>query len=157
MATSSSPTLPLATKQPAPRERRFRRKASLALALVLLTSNSGVAAYLSWGDRESVASLSISYAILVLLFVSHLGGGCSEGARRRMRAAVCCLSSSLALLLGYKLLRVPPLPPTPVLLVAVAGSTALGVGGFLSFLIHRRSWYKPPRLEVIVPTTREVP
>ncbi|KAL6628919.1 hypothetical protein ACP70R_028684 [Stipagrostis hirtigluma subsp. patula] len=142
-ADPSSSSAKLQSTREQQREELRRKVLIFILALALLTFNSSQAIYLSWDDAPTVASVAVSYLALVLLFALRLGGhdgGRSIEGGRCLKAAIWCITLVLALLLAYMVARVTPLPKSLPLLVAVAGATALGVGGCCAFLLHRRSW-----------------
>ncbi|RLN08626.1 uncharacterized protein C2845_PM11G01380 [Panicum miliaceum] len=136
---------------------QLRKAVTSGLALILLSFNSGLAMYLSRDDVQSVACVAVSYLLLVLLVALHLG--CGEGTRRGgrlLKAAVSCLTLLLMVLLAYKATTSFAPPSTPVMVVAVAGAAALGLGGGCPFLLHRCSWSKKPR-QVMLPLAQELP
>ncbi|CAO1943855.1 unnamed protein product [Urochloa humidicola] len=134
------------------------RKGCAAVALMVLTFNSGLAAYLLWGDALCVASVGLTYLVMVLLLARHFG--CWEpethgGIFRRLDAIISFLSLSVAALLASRVVRTAAPPSASALLVAAAGATALGLGGGCSYLLHRRNCSKQQHQQMILPLMQE--
>ncbi|CAN6230852.1 unnamed protein product, partial [Urochloa humidicola] len=129
-----------------------------AVALMVLTFNCGLAAYLLWGEAVCVASVGLTYLVMVLLLGRHLGC-CEPGTHgrifRRLDAIIFFLSLSVAALLVSRAARTAAPPSASALLVAAAGATALGLGGYCSYLLHRRSSSKKHRQQMILPLVQE--
>lgn len=119
-----------------------------ALAVTLLTFNSGLAIYQSLADTGFVAFAAVSYLDLVLLFAwrfmcceePQLDGSTSGRKGRLLKATIWSLTLVLVLMLVHRVLRVAALPSS-VLLMAGAGAGATALGGFCGFLLHRDTWY----------------
>jgi len=110
---------------------------------VLLTVNSGLVMYISWGDLVSVASVGVTYVAVGLLLGRRFG--CweprTDGGRRWLGFVICFLFLSLGVLQVSRLARTAASSTSAPMIVAAAGATALGVGGCCAYLLHRRSWY----------------
>ncbi|CAL4889147.1 unnamed protein product [Urochloa decumbens] len=128
-----------------------------SVAFVVLTINSGLAAYLLWGVAESVASVGVIYVVIVFLLARHFGcwePGTHGGSLRWLQELILFLFLLDAALLASRVAQTAALSAS-ALLVAAAGATALGVGGCFAYLLHRRSWSKQQRQKIILPLVQE--
>jgi hypothetical protein len=124
------------------REEELRK--GLLVFFLLLTVNSGLVMYISWGDLVSVASVGVTYVAVGLLLGRRFGcwEPTTDGGRRWLGSVICFLFLSLGVLQVSRLARTAASSTTSApMLVAAAGATALGVAGCCSYLLHRRSWY----------------
>ncbi|CAN6237560.1 unnamed protein product [Urochloa humidicola] len=129
-----------------------------AVVLMVLTFNSGLSAHLLWGDAECVASVGLTYLVMVLLLARHFGywePRTDGGSFRWLDALILLLSLSDAALLASRVARRTAAPSASVLLVAAAGATVLGLGTCCSHMLHQRSCYKQQRQQMILPLVLE--
>ena len=111
------------------------------LGLGVLTCNSALAIYSSWGeDAASVTFVLVADAALALLFLClrelERGGGGGGQARRgrgRTKAAVWALSTLLTAMFAA---RVAPLMPSPVGAMVWAAAVATAAGGFWAIFLN---------------------
>uniref|UniRef100_A0A0A9CD29 Uncharacterized protein n=1 Tax=Arundo donax TaxID=35708 RepID=A0A0A9CD29_ARUDO len=101
------------------------------LGLGVLTCNSALAVYQSYGDPGSVAFVAGAYAAIVLLFylLRKLESADREG-RRKILAAVWGLTTLFTAMFAS---RVAPLMPQFVAVQVWIMAAATAVGGFLAF------------------------
>jgi len=103
------------------------------LGLGVLTCNSALAIYSSWGeDAASVTFVLVADAALALLFLC-LGGGQARRGRGRTKAAVWALSTLLTAMFAA---RVAPLMPPPVGAMVWAAAVATAAGGFWAIFLN---------------------
>ncbi|XP_066373185.1 uncharacterized protein [Miscanthus floridulus] len=105
------------------------------LGLAVLTCNSLVAAYRSWGDPGSLAFVELAYAALLLLlhFLRRFERAAAAPADRgRAKAAVWALSTLLTAMFAA---RVAPLMPLPVGVAVWAVAAVTAGGGFWALFI----------------------
>ncbi|XP_066325203.1 uncharacterized protein [Miscanthus floridulus] len=122
------------------------REGELLMVFMLLTVNSGLVMYISWGDLVSVASAGVTYVAVALLLVRLFGCWVA----RQLDAIIWILFLSLGVLQVSRLLaRIRPSSTSAPLLLAAAGATALGVGGWCAYMLRRRSCSKQQPHEVI--------
>jgi len=117
---------------------------------MVLTFNSGLAAYLLWGDVACVASVGVTYVLLVPVFVRRFGSFWIY-----VFITILLLSLPLGVFLASRLARTAAPSTSTALLVAAAAMTALGLGGLCSYLLHRRSSSKQERQKMILPLMQE--
>ena len=106
------------------------------LALGVLTFNSVLAIYNSWGDASSVSFVLAADAILVLLFLCLRASEQERGGRGRdirTRAAVWTLTTLLSAMFAS---RVAPLMPPVVGAIVWAMAVATAAGGFWAFFLN---------------------
>ncbi|CAN6243582.1 unnamed protein product [Urochloa humidicola] len=99
-----------------------------AVVLMVLTFNSGLSVHLLWGDALCVASVGLTYLVMVLLLARHFGRwepGTHGRIFRWQDALILLLSLSDAALLATRVARTAALPSTSALLVAAAGEAVL--------------------------------
>ena len=108
------------------------------LGLGVLTCNSALAIYSSWGeDAASVTFVLVADAALALLFLClrelERGGGQARRGRGRTKAAVWALSTLLTAMFAA---RVAPLMPPPVGALVWAAAVATAAGGFWAIFLN---------------------
>jgi len=129
------------------------------VAFMVLTFNSGLAAYLLWGDVACVASVGVTYVLLVPVFVRRFGwwdAGTHRGGSSLISwlyVFIILLSLSLGVFLASRLARTAASSTSTALLVAAAATAALG--GLCSYLLHRRSGSKQEHQKMILPLMQE--
>ncbi|KXG29807.1 uncharacterized protein LOC110434377 [Sorghum bicolor] len=143
------------------RETKELRKGRLVL-FVLLTAYSGLLMYLLWGDLVSVASVQVTYVGVGLLLCRL--SGCWEqrrnddgGRRWQLDAVLWLVFLSSGVLQVSRLARTAASSTSVPMLLAAVGAAALGVGGCCAYLLHRRSWSKQQRQELIFMPLRQDP
>jgi hypothetical protein len=104
------------------------------LGLAVLTCNSVVAAYRSWGDPGSLAFVALAYAALLLLlhFLRRFERAAAPADRGRAKAVVWVLSTLLTTMFAA---RVAPLVPLPVRVAVWAVAAVTAGGGFWALFI----------------------
>ncbi|RCV20168.1 hypothetical protein SETIT_4G034500v2 [Setaria italica] len=114
-------------------DRGHGRSLLTVLGLGVLTCNSAVAVYRSWGDPASVAFVATAYAALLLL-LRFLRGfeGARPGERGKAKAAVWALSTLLTAMFAS---RVAPLMPPLVGVAVWVMAAATAGGGFWAFFL----------------------
>ncbi|EAY83447.1 hypothetical protein OsI_38659 [Oryza sativa Indica Group] len=107
-----------------------------AMGFACLTINSGMAVYRSQGDAGSIAFVTCSYVDLVLLFwvLRRFDGAAVslQSRRKRVLVTVWVLSGLLAVLFGWKVATVMPLPIAAVVW-AMAVTAMAGLSWAFSF------------------------
>ncbi|XP_066381299.1 uncharacterized protein [Miscanthus floridulus] len=103
------------------------------LGLAVLTCNSVVAAYRSWGDPGSLAfvAVALAYAALLLLlhFLRRFERAAAPADRGRAKAVVWVLSTLLTAMLAARVALLMPLPVSVAVWAVAAG------GGFWALFI----------------------
>jgi len=130
-----------------------------AVAIMIVTFISCLEVQLLWGDVACVASVAVTYVLLLVLFGRRSGWwepGTHGGISFWLYVLIIVLSLSLGVFLASRLARAAPPSASAALLVAAAAAAVLGVGGLCSYLLHRRSWSsKQERQKMILPLMQE--
>ncbi|GJN00932.1 hypothetical protein PR202_ga18159 [Eleusine coracana subsp. coracana] len=117
-------------------DRADGRRSSLftKLGLSVLTCNSAIAIYRSWGDPTSVAFVALAFTALLLLFhfLRRFEHARPED-RGSVKAAVWALTTLLTAMFAA---RVAPLMPPLVGVVVWAMAAATVGGGFWALIVN---------------------